>query len=602
MKYCGGKYKGLSILIMTIFCSFCFSYLKPMDSYSTSSTLTLTVIDKLSLNVSSLNSDGVFATSDTGANNISVSTNNGTGYLLGIKASTEGGNALVNATDSSKTIPSHTISAGVSKTNYNDASYASANNLNNTWGFRPSTYYDTTNNITIDNTSSNLYFPGPSSTTNSFIIDKTTAANATANEYNIALGTRVNSSTAPGRYTNIFVISAVANPTIYSISYNKNTQDTVTNMPTNVVDQPTFDETVNIDNTVPARDGFNFKGWCTTQVADGGTCTGTTYNPDGGGTALTWTLNQTVSSNSLNLYAMWKMLPPGLCTDTVTCMQTMTTCPTTPTTVTDGRDGKTYNVQQLNDGNCWMIENLRLDLVDSTVQGNLTSDTTNAEDSSLAYLKGTATYRNPTSDPNGKYPTAALGYGDSNKYYSVPKISVSGTCYNAYCVDSPASRQWNSEVVTPQTINGNTSIAQGKVGVYYNYCAISAGTYCYGNGTATTGSPTSDPDPSSLKDVKEDICPKGWRLPTSNANGEFKALYTAYNSDYTAFQTALDTPLSGYFTSGTARNQGYGGSFWSSTWFGNNGMRTLNVRSSTVNPSNSGVRSDGLSVRCILDS
>ena len=290
---------------MTIFCSFCFSYLKPVDTYSTSSTLTLTVIDKLSLNVSSLNSDGVFATSDTGANNISVSTNNGTGYLLGIKASTEGGNALVNATDSSKTIPSHTISAGVSKTNYNDASYASANNLNNTWGFRPSTYYDTTNNITIDNTSSNLYFPGPSSTTNSFIIDKTSSANATANEYNLALGTRVNSSTAPGKYTDTFIITAVANPTIYSITYNQNTTDTVTNMPQNAINQETYGDSVNISNLLPVRDGFNFKGWCTVQVADGGTCSGITYNPDGGGTALIWTLDQTVSTNSLTLYEMW---------------------------------------------------------------------------------------------------------------------------------------------------------------------------------------------------------------------------------------------------------------------------------------------------------
>ena len=115
MVFCGGKYKGLSILAMIIFCSFCFSYLKPVDTYSTASTLTLSVTDKLSLDVSATNSDGVFATSDLNTNNISVATNNGTVYLLGIKAGTEGGNALVNATDSSKTIPSHTISAGVSK-------------------------------------------------------------------------------------------------------------------------------------------------------------------------------------------------------------------------------------------------------------------------------------------------------------------------------------------------------------------------------------------------------------------------------------------------------------------------------------------------------
>ncbi len=284
-----------------------FFILKGSDAYATSSTLTLSVTDKLSLNISSLDSAGTFASSDTTANNISVSTNNGTGYTLGIKASTEGENALVNASDSSKTIPSHTISAGVSGTNYNDLTYASSNNLNNTWGFRPSKYYDTNNDVVIDNTSSNLYFPGPSSATNQFIIDKTTSANATANEYNIALGTRINNSTSPGKYANTFIITAVANPIYYSITYNQNTQDTVTNMPTNVVNQPTFDEIVNLSSTVPVRDGFNFKGWCTTQTTDGGTCSGTTYNPDGGGTNLTWTLDQTQSSNPLTIYAMWEV-------------------------------------------------------------------------------------------------------------------------------------------------------------------------------------------------------------------------------------------------------------------------------------------------------
>ena len=437
------------------------------------------------------------------------------------------------------------------------------------------------------------------------------SSTASSSSVQFKIGARATSSQTSGTYSNVVNFIGVAKvvTTTYTINYNANAgSDTVTNMPTPNPLQgtdTTGNAAVKISSTVPVRENYMFKGWCTSQTSDDA-CSSDVVQP-GGLVALNPGTSSPTANVTRNLYAMWKDNSPApplpeYCTDESTCMQTMTTCPTTPTTVTDGRDGKTYNVQQLNDGNCWMLENLRLDLVDSTVQGNLTSNTTNAEDSSLAYLKGTATYRNPTSDPNGKYPTAALGYGDSSKYYSVPKISVSGTCYNAYCVDSPASRQWNSEVVTPQTINGNISIAQGKVGIYYNYCAISAGTYCYGNGTATTGSPTSDPDPSSLQDVKEDICPKGWRLPTSNANGEFKALYTAYSSDYTAFQTALDTPLSGYFTSGTARNQGYGGSFWSSTWFGNNGMRTLNVRSSTVNPSNSGVRSDGLSVRCILDS
>ena len=433
---------------------------------------------------------------------------------------------------------------------------------------------------------------------------------STASESSVQfkIGARATSSQTSGTYSNVvnFIGIAKVVTTTYTINYNANAgSDTVTNMPTPNPLQgtdTTGNAAIQIPSNVPVRANYLFKGWCTSQTSDDA-CSSDVVQP-GGYVALNPGISSPTANVTKNLYAMWKSnsAAPGLCTDAATCMQTMTSCPATATTVTDARDGKTYQVKQLEDGNCWMLENLRLDLVDSTVQGNLTSDTTNAEDSSLAYLKGTATYRNPTQDPNGKYPTAALGYGDSSNYYSVPKISVSGTCYNAYCVDSPASGQWNSEVITPATINGVTSIAQGKVGIYYNYCAISAGTYCYGNGTAYDGSPTSDPDPSSLQDVKEDICPKGWRLPTSTTGGEFQALYTAYNSGYVAFQTALDTPLSGSFFSGTARNQGNYGGFWSSTWNSNNYMYGLRVDSSSVSPSNYYPRYYGSAARCILGS
>ena len=292
-------------------------------------------------------------------------------------------------------------------------------------------------------------------------------------------------------------------------------------------------------------------------------------------------------------------------------MQDMTIadCSTTPKTVYDKRDGKSYTVAKLADDNCWMLENLRLDLTDSTTKSNLTSATTNATDASLAYIIGGSgvTYRDATSDPNGNRPTAGLNStawtSSDQNFYSVPMIVTSGTCYNDFCVDSPSSGQWNSEVVTPATINDVTSIAQGKVGIYYNYCAASAGSYCYGNGTSSKGSPSSDPDPSSIRDVTEDLCPVGWHMPTGHSNGgEYNALYTAYNSDYTAFQTALNTPLSGYFYSGTAYVQGANVNFWSSTWGGAAYARLLSVYSSNVDPSNYGMRNDGYSVRCSLGS
>ena len=113
-----------------------------------------------------------------------------------------------------------------------------------------------------------------------------------------------------------------------------------------------------------------------------------------------------------------------------------------------------------------------------------------------------------------------------------------------------------------EIFNGSEySIVQGKIGVYYNFCAASAGSYCYGDGSYSTNSPTSDPDPTTLQDAKEDICPKGWRLPTGGSDGEYNNLYMQYSSDAERFEMALKTPLSGYFTSGHSWSQDNEGRF-----------------------------------------
>ena len=89
-------------------------------------------------------------------------------------------------------------------------------------------------------------------------------------------------------------------------------------------------------------------------------------------------------------------------------------------------------------------------------------------------------------------------------------------------------------------------------------------------------------------------------MPTGGSSGEYQALYTAYNSNATAFKTALSTPLSGYFSSGSADNQSDYGYFWSSTRTSNGSMRVLDVDDSSVTPALSGTRLDGRSVRCVL--
>lgn len=238
-------------------------------------------------------------------------------------------------------------------------------------------------------------------------------------------------------------------------------------------------------------------------------------------------------------------------------------CTEAPLAVIDKRDGEEYLVQRLADGNCWMLDNLRLDPTAvslETLQGN-----TNATDESLTYFK----------NGGGSSPYSASGVSSSWS-------SSSQNSYNLPYIN--ASYKNTVESVT----YGSGS---GKVGVYYNYCAASAGSYCYAE-NASTG------------DAAYDICPKNWRLPvggaTTDATNEFNNLYLSYSSNPTILKTALSTPLSGVFYSGAARNRGSDGYFWSSTLYNTNSMRLLYLRSANVNSDTAYYRLYGLSVRCIL--
>ena len=237
------------------------------------------------------------------------------------------------------------------------------------------------------------------------------------------------------------------------------------------------------------------------------------------------------------------------------------TCPTTPTTVVDSRDGKEYTIQKLADGNCWLLDNLRLDLTDADVQSQLTSSTTNASDATLNYLKNGG---GATSD---QYATTGVANWTSGYSYSAPLINT-----------------------TYDNTTGNSGYSGGEYGTFYNYCAASAGSYCYGNGT-NEGSPSGD--------ATEDICPKGWRMPTGGISGEYQALYEAYGSDETALINALHTPFSGNYSSGTLYVKDVIGFFLSSTYYGGISMYTLRVENGGVYTQVSVARYTGNSVRCI---
>ena len=271
-------------------------------AYAATSTLTVNIAGSISLDLNPIYPAGTFAES-SGSNNISVYTNHSSGYTLGITAKTLDSNALIysdtSTGDTIATIPS--ISSAVSSTNYADNTYASSNELNDTWGYKPSTIYNTSTNTTEQ-----------ISTTNQTILAKTTTATTenTTDNYNITMGARVSSNTPTGSYGNTFVITVVANPIPYTISYNKNTEDTVTNMPSASSGNADGEIVTNaVSNTKPSRAGYVFIGWCstTTTITDNtDNCSGTIYNPNGNGTNRNYTIDQTGDNTNIVLYAMWQ--------------------------------------------------------------------------------------------------------------------------------------------------------------------------------------------------------------------------------------------------------------------------------------------------------
>ena len=239
--------------------------------------------------------------------------------------------------------------------------------------------------------------------------------------------------------------------------------------------------------------------------------------------------------------------------------------------VYDTRDNEVYLIGKLADGKCWMLDNLRLDLGNSTVLNNTTESNTNASTTTLNYLKN--------------------GGGSASDRYPIVKINnVPWTSSDQNYYSTPMAISTYKDQTT--TSHGEGS---GKIGVYYNYCAASAGNYCFGRGSTSAGSPSGN--------ATEDICPKGWRMPTGGSSGEYQALYTAYSSDGTSFRNALSTPRSGNFTNGSASKQGDTGYFWSSTYGSADGMYTLRVYyDSGVDLSEKLGRHYGFSVRCLLGS
>ena len=125
----------------------------------------------------------------------------------------------------------------------------------------------------------------------------------------------------------------------------------------------------------------------------------------------------------------------------------------------------------------------------------------------------------------------------------------------------------NSFTEARSTISSNTSY-----GGYYNICAASAGTVC---------------SSSSAQDATQDICPKGWRLPTLNE-------VSSITSDVSAFSPVY----SGYYYNGSLGAAGSNGYWWSATAYSSTSQHNLGSYSDSLGTGDES-KYRGFSVRCI---
>ena len=127
----------------------------------------------------------------------------------------------------------------------------------------------------------------------------------------------------------------------------------------------------------------------------------------------------------------------------------------------------------------------------------------------------------------------------------------------------------NSVTEARSAINSNTSY-----GGYYNYCAASAGTVC------------SD---TAAQDTTQDVCPKGWRLPTNSEQ-----------SGITGYVSAFSPVLSGFYNNGLLYNTGSSGNWWSATASDSSSQYNLSYVGSSLRTSGGfSNKYYGYSVRCI---
>ncbi len=468
---------------------------------------------------------------------ITVSTTSTAGYTLKLSSSSSSTD-LVNLTDSTKTIPTFTMPGG--------SSSLPASSVGNGYGY------------SVDGGVN--YSSVPSLSSNHAMIAETYTSGE--NTHTLTFGAKVSASTAAGTYSNTFLIYAVAKLepcSAGSICYYGNNDDGTGFMS----DQSaSSNSSATLIPSNYSRSGYGFAGWNT--EIDG---SGTNYGP-----------NQTISTGDLTnvglqLYANWIPSAGEL--------QNWNGCSSLEqgkvTALTDARDGNTYAVAKYADGQCWMMENLRLDLSASNLV--ISSQNTN---------RPTTEFANTVNSHQ---------HSSSNSFCT----DTSASCLNQVLYNTNNTNR--SSTLTPSYSANDNHSSWYSYGNYYNWYTLTAG-----NGTAsmsTKGTATNG-----------DLCPTNWRLPAGYGDvGDLAKLDKATGGtgkDPQKNTTSVATserwrayPMNFIYSGEQKGNSGYNrsisGSFGTLTAYGASATSNLWLKTDNVYMnSNSTQKNRGQTARCLF--
>ncbi|MBR2709263.1 InlB B-repeat-containing protein [Candidatus Saccharibacteria bacterium] len=412
------------------------------------------------------------------------------------------------------------------------------------------------------------------------------------NAIKFKIGAKASTTQASGNYSNTINFYAVASPEpeltpmaceAGKICYHANSLDPVEG--TMAMQSAVANDQVTLHASNYSRTGYGFAGWNTEPDY-----TGTFYGPN-----ETITVPSDISSSQgFSLYAVWLTSAGDL--------QSWSGCSSLSTgdvtALKDARDNQVYAVAKLDDGNCWMIENLRLDSRSTSGSYVNMAEGYSTGFTGLANSEATANFNEVTT---------------ANSLYSTDGSTVNTITGNYIAERMPRYHNVN----TAARIDYSTGIdlATYSYGNYYSWAAANADVEeTYGNN-------------DSVQNMS--ICPTGWSLPSggnnsNTANSDFWNLGVAIvgsapanastipNSYYTgepegqnateAFRSYPNNFLfSGIVSDGQPNYRGSGGYYWTSTYSGPQTAYYVDYNGHNVYPgSSSYYKHLGMAVRCIM--